>query len=472
MESTVPRAMLHVYYGLPTAARSAAASAFGWYLRQWRYGSRTTALVAEALARDRWSAARWQQHRQERLAYVLHRAATEVPYYREQWARRRRLGDRASWDYLENWPMLSKETVRRHPRAFLADGCRPWRMFAEHTSGTTGTPLALWWSRETVRRWYALNEARCRRWYGISRKDRWAIVGGRQVTPYAERRPPFWVWNAGLNQLYMSAYHLAPDLIPEYLDALIRYRVTYLFGYSSALHALAEGALRLGRTDVRLAAAITNAEPLYAHQRHAIARAFRCPVRETYGMAEIVAGASECERGRLHLWPDVGIVELFDGDRPVEPGAIGEMVCTGLLNADMPLIRYRTGDSARLSSETCPCRRSLPVVAALEGRTDDLVITPDGRRIGRLDVVFKTGLPIVEAQIVQEAVDRIRLRYVAAAGFSAATEEDMRARLRERLGPMEVVFEPIDRVPRGPSGKFRAVVSRLSPKERRALAVC
>ena len=52
--------------------------------------------------------------------------------------------------------------------------------------------------------------------------------------------------------------------------------------------------------------AITNAEPVFDYQRWAIAEAFQCPVRETYGMAEIVAAASECTAGKLHLWPEVG----------------------------------------------------------------------------------------------------------------------------------------------------------------------
>ena len=342
-------------------------------------------------------------------------------------------------------------------------------MFAEHTSGTTGKPVELWWSRLTVRHWYAINEARCRRWYGISRKDRWAIIGGKLVTPVAQRQPPFWIWNSGLNQLYMSAYHLAPDLIPTYLDALRRYRITYLFGYSAALHAVAETALRLGRTDVRLAVVISNAEPLLEHQRCAITEAFSCPVRETYGMAEIVTGASECEHGKLHLWPEVGFVELVNDDHHMSTQP-GDLVCTGFLNTDMPLIRYRIGDAGRISTNHCGCGRTLPVMEALEGRSDDLVVTMDGRKVGRLDPIFKGGLPLIEAQIIQEALTRVRLRYVPALNCSSAIEDQLRARIQSRLGPVEVVFERVSHIPRSAVGKFRPVVSNLTPQERQVVA--
>src|SRR5438067_2489054 len=84
---------------------------------------------------------------------------------------------------------------------------------------------------------------------------------------------------------------VAPALMPAYLDAIKRYRIKYLLGYSSALHELALGALDAGRTDLKMDVVITNAEPLFANQREAIRSAFQCDVRETYGMAEIVSAA-------------------------------------------------------------------------------------------------------------------------------------------------------------------------------------
>jgi phenylacetate-CoA ligase len=453
------------YDRLPPPMRSIAASARGYALRRWRYGPETDRLVEEALERERWTNAQWRVWREERLAYLLHRAATRVPYYRDQWARRRRAGDRRSPEHLEHWPVLEKQAVREAPRLFVADDCRPETMFHEHTSGTTGKSLDLWWSRETVRRWFALFEARCRRWHGVSRHDRWAILGGQLVVPQADTRPPFWVWNAALHQLYMSTYHLAPAAVPLYLDAINRYRITYLLGYSSALHELAVGALRAGRTDVRLHVVVTNAEPLYAHQRDAIRTAFQCEVRETYGMAEIVAAASECESGTLHTWPEAGHVEVLRDRQPVPGGTTGDLVATGLLNTDMVLVRYAVGDQVVLAAtgSRCGCGRLLAAIASIEGRADDVVVTRDGRRIGRLDPVFKAGLPIEEAQIIQESLDRLRVRYVPAKGFTVRAAERLTHEIRARVGPFDVVLEPVAQIPRTANGKFRAVLSNLPP---------
>jgi phenylacetate-CoA ligase len=459
---------MKVYDYFPTPMRSLAASLRGLYLRYWRYGPETERLVEETLSRESLSIRQWKVWQEERLAYVLHRAATRVPYYREQWNARRRSGDRASWEYIENWPILEKETVRENPLAFLADDREPRRMFHERTSGTTGKPLNLWWSKNTVRAWYALSEARIRYWNGISRRDRWAMLGGQLVTPASQRQPPFWVWNRGLNQLYMSSYHLAPSLVEFYLDAMIRHRLTYIYGYTSSLYALAEAILGSARQDMAMAAAITTAEPVYEHQRTAIARAFNCPVRETYGMTELVAAASECSVGRLHLWPEVGSVEVVGEKAELSPGSSGNLVCTGLLNIDMPLIRYRTGDQGSLGGEldACGCGRALPILASVDGRADDLLYTSDGRRIGRLDPLFKGDLPIQEAQIVQEELNCFRVRYVPAPDFKRHHETVITQRLQERMGMVKVVMESINAIPRGPNGKFRAVICNLSREEK------
>lgn len=462
----MPDRLLRIYHLLPARARSIAASMRGRYLRAWRYGPETERLVREALDRDGWSATQWTMWQEQQLTFVLHRAATQVPYYREHWRRRRLAGDRVSHEALANWPILDKEQVRRNPLAFVAEDRNVRRMFHEHTSGSTGKPLDLWWSRETVRNWYALLEARWRRWYGVSIDDRWAILGGQPVIPVSQRRPPFWVWNSALNQLYMSSYHLAPELISSYLDALVLHKVRYIWGYTSALYSLAQETLRLGREDVRLRVAITNAEPLSDHQRQAIAEAFQCPVRETYGMAEIVAAAGECGSGRLHEWPEVGITELCLDDSTKDTNS-GDLICTGLLNVDMPLIRYRVGDRASIATtrEQCPCGRGLPVISSIEGRTDDILVTPDGRRIGRLDPVFKGQLPIREAQIIQEALNEVRVKYVRAPGCTAEGTQSIVTRLRERMGPVNVILEEVDCIPRSANGKFRAVICNLPRQE-------
>ena len=189
--------------------------------------------MAEAREREGWNADRWKSYADEKLPELLHRASTTVPYYREHWAARRRAGDRSSPERLENWPILTKETLGSQPQAFVADDRDVRRMYHERTSGTTGTPLDLWLSRESLRAWFALNELRTRAWYGVSRHDRWGMMGGQPVVPPSRQRPPFWVWNAPMRQLYLSSSHVSRRNAPALIEAMRSRRITHLMTYAS-----------------------------------------------------------------------------------------------------------------------------------------------------------------------------------------------------------------------------------------------
>jgi len=457
---------LRLYHCLPVPLRSVAASLQGLYLRYWRYGPETEQLVEEALERERWSPQSWKRWQEERLAYILHRAASRVPYYREQWSARRRRGDSASWEYLENWPILGKQALRDNPKAFVADDRDIRRMYHDHTAGTTGTPLDLWFSRTTVRGWHALFEARARRWRGLSRHDNWATLGGQAIVPAHTQRPPFWVWNAALHQLYLSANHVSRRNAPVYLSALNRYDITHMLAYSSSVSALAREALDLDGLPSGLKVIVTISEPLFPWQRETIRAGLQSEVIESYGMGEIVAAATECAAGTLHLWPEVGWLEVLGDmdDAPVPRGTAGRLVCTSLLNDDMPLIRYAVGDRGRVAAEgkRCMCGRTLPALEGIEGRHNDLLVTRDGRLVYWLNPVFY-GLPILEAQITQEKLDCLRVRYVPARHPRAEVDRIIRQRLQARMGRVEVILERVDSIPRLGNGKFRAVICDLPP---------
>ena len=432
---------LGAYHRLPGPLRSAAASAHGLRLRRWRYGPETDGLVAEAKDRDTWDEDQWRSRLEEARTRAL-RAAAGLRGYE---------GHVGPTDDLAAWPLLDKGRVRADPRAFVVPDADD--LYEEHTSGTTGTPLTVWWDRAAVRGWYALFEARARGWHGVSRNDHWALLGGQLVVAGDRDRPPYWVTNVALHQLYLSAWHLRPDTAGDYAAALRRHAPTHLLGYPSGLATVARFALDGGHELPTPTVVLTNAEPLLDHQREVIATAFGCPVRDTYGLAELVVGAAECEAGTLHLWPEVGEVECVDGD----------LVATGLLNEAMPLVRYRVADrlAGPVQWDDCSCGRGLPHLPRVEGRDDDVVVTPDGRRLGRMDPVFKADLPLVEAQVVQDAIDHLTVRVVPARPLDDADRQALVRRVRDHVGDMQVDVEELTRIERDAAGKFRAVVSHV-----------
>lgn len=458
--------LTEIYHRLPYGIRSLVASANGIRLHHMRYGADTRRLVEEAKSKEYWPQSRWQEWQKTTLSNMLRAASLEVPHYREFWGKY--AGTEVCED-IERWPILEKDVVRSNPRRLVSDKVISRRLHCTFTSGSTGTPIQVYWSSETARRWYALFERRWRNWSGVDRNDRWALIGGKRVVHPGAKQPPFWVHNRGMKQLYLSAYHISPGTVHDYVEAICHFKARYIYAYTSAVYALAQLILDNEIVVPKLEVIITNAEPLFSYQRSLIERAFGCPVRETYGMAEMVAGASECEHGRLHLWPDAGWLEVIDSNGVIGTHGRGHLLGTSLLNPDMPLIRYRIGDTVSIENHSvnCLCGRTLPVLGAVEGRNDDLLLTRDGRRIGRLDPIFKSALPIREAQIVQTAVNHCVLNIVPAPGFDDSVSAGLAAELREVMGDISVSVKLLDEIPRSPNGKLKAVVCELHPEDMR-----
>ena len=178
----------------------------------------------------------------------------------------------------------------------------------------------------------------------------------------------------------------------------------------------------------------------------------------------MAAFVSQCEAGSCHVNSEFGIVEVLKEDgQPAPAGESGQIVATGFINPIMPLIRYATGDGAVQGGSPCLCGRASPTLERIEGRLDDVLVTPEGRRIGRLDPIFKTASSIQEARIVQDAADHVRLELVPDPQFTSSDEAVLVQELARRLGPsMRIDVVRVASVPRAPSGKLRMVVREIA----------
>ena len=120
------------------------------------------------------------------------------------------------------------------------------------------------------------------------------------------------------------------------------------------------------------------------------------------------------------------------------------------------------------SAQACQCGRTLPVLGSVEGRIGDVLYTKDGRRVSRFGPVFNGNLGIREAQIIQETLERVRVTFVPTSAFSPCDEQLIVQRVKDRMGDVEVVMEPVTQIPRGINGKFRVVICRIPPEDRSA----
>jgi phenylacetate-CoA ligase len=134
-------------------------------------------------------------------------------------------------------------------------------------------------------------------------------------------------------------------------------------------------------------------------------------------------------------------------------------VVTDLTQSAFPYVRYDSGDIGALSPSPCGCGMQTRILRGIEGRSDDLIITPRGRKVGRLSHVTKPGRGIQESQIVQTHVDRVVIRVVPAPDFDPTSMHDVVRVAHDLLGEeMRVDWEVVDRIPRTSRHKFKHVV--------------
>jgi len=396
---------------------------------------------------------------QDALLARLLRRAVRVPHYQPTLARLGLATRANAWASLEQLAVITKQTIIEQGRRLIDPHAPRWTLSAAHSSGTTGTPLVVYRDMASI----VLEHAtiwRQWRWAGFRAHDRRATLRGDMVVPVAQRRPPFWRYNAINRQLFMSSYHLSAANGRVYLAALREFRPAAIQAYPSSAYLLARFALDAGVRDITPKAVFTSSEMLFSHQRETIEEAFRCPVFDLYGTTERVVTIGTCEHGTYHVFPEYGIVEFLPA--PGQPDAL-RVVGTALHNLAMPLIRYDAGDLVTIRKGMCPCGRNFPVVDRIEGRADDYVVTPDGRLLGRLDHIFKGATNIVEGQIVQFAPDQIVVTVVPALGYTPEDGDRIRHALLSRTGEdVRVSIQEVAAIPRTKNGKFRAVVSHCT----------
>ncbi len=420
------------------------------------------------LGSETWSAEEYHRYQVRRLQALLRVAFARVPYYRElQKGLGCFPGDFKEPEDIRGLPVLERSQVRGQEHLFVDQGFDLRNCRKASTSGTTGAALTHYDTRDGFsRRWAFV--ARLRHWAGLSDPfyPRRAQFTGRPIIPanQGSHSHVYWRRNRPGNAVLFSAMCISPETVPFYAEALREFRPEVIDGYPSALLAIARVSRNLGtRLPVPRALMVT-AETLRPGDREELEQAFGCRVFNQYASSEPSCYWCDCEHGTMHVNPEYGISEIIRKDgTPADCGEPGEVVVTSFLNPVMFLVRYRVGDIAVPGpKERCACGRDMPRINRIEGRTNDIIYVPGRGYIGVLAPVFWGLEGIVEGQIVQEELKRIRVLIVPGPGCSQDTETGLVRNLHDKLGHgVAIEVERVNRIARGANGKFRPVVSRV-----------
>ncbi len=449
-----------LYQHVPVPLQDLMVSGYGWILKRRRYGAEHDQTLAALMESRHYPYERIRGLELARLQEMLAYAAVQVPHYRELW---KSIGfdprDVRRFEDIRALPVTEKAEVKAAPERFVADEYKAGKygtLYKGNTSGTTGKPLTTYKDKGCYQRVWAYQERQRRQW-GIEGKGARVSIGVRPVVPLGQTAPPFWRHDRSENNWHFSNFHISEATLDAYVAQIAEIRPEEINAYPSGVFLVAAHALRRGESRIRPKAVITCAETLYADQRRTIEQAFGCKAADQYGAAEVVFWIGQCPHGTYHVSHEFGHVEALDGTTPVV-GRPGDAVGTGFVNRAQVLVRYRLGDSIVLPERRteCPCGWQTDAIETIVGRIDDILYTPDGRALGRLDIVLKKIDGVLESQLVQDEPDHLTINLVAEAGPVPEAEVTIRGRLVDYFGPaMRIDFRWVEKIERTAAGKFR-----------------
>jgi len=311
----------------------------------------------------------------ERLRAGVDRLSRTVPFYKNKLSEARVTADSIrSLEDLDRLPFTTKQDLRdNYPFGLVAVPMK--EVIRVHaSSGTTGKPTVVAYTRNDIQLWSDLMARTC-------------AAAGVTDDDVVHNAYGYGLFTGGLGFHY-GAERLGATVIPvsggntkRQLMIMSDFGSTALCctpSYSLLISEVAEED-KVDLKSLPLKVGMFGAEPWSERMREEIESRLNIVALNVYGLSEVIGpGVSiECtEKQGMHIFEDHFIPEIIDpntGQR-LRDGEMGELVFTCVTKEALPLIRYRTRDRTRLTRGKCACGRTTVRMEKVIGRTDDMII--------------------------------------------------------------------------------------------------
>ena len=283
--------------------------------------------------------------------------------------------DIKSLDDIRRIPFTVKDDLRDNYPFDLFTASREEIVEYHATSGTTGKPIVVGYTRNDIETWSEVM-ARCMTSCGITSKDVLQNIYGYSL------------FTGGLGAHY-GGLKIGAGVIPisggntqKQIMLMQDFGTTSLTVTPSFLMYLYEVGVEMGVDfkKLNLRTALLGSEFWTESMREKIQESFGLKAYDIYGLTEITGPGVSCEcheaQNGMHINEDYFYPEIINPatGEALPVGDEGELVFTTIGKEGQPLLRYRTRDITSLSLEPCVCGRTLIKMKKLTGRTDDMLI--------------------------------------------------------------------------------------------------
>lgn len=303
---------------------------------------------------------------QQRLADALAFCGQAVPYYRDLFSQCRFDPEKVRKDpgYLNDLPFLTKDIIREQGSRLLSRSLAEIRHHACKTGGSTGVSTVIYYDQEAAD-YSAAVTLYARERIGKKKYKSELHFACRFPDTSLQAWPNREDWKCfAMNRSNIFFDRIDDAGLEEIWQILKRRRPYLIHEHPSTIYALACYIERNYGNGKTFEVFESSGELLQPYMREKIASVLRCRVVDRYGLAELGVMAYELDGGK-------GGLQVLDSEGWPEHRADDEgreLVFTGFRNRLMPLIRYATGDRARVTQQ-----QNAFVLTDVVGRIHDVV---------------------------------------------------------------------------------------------------
>lgn len=383
-----------------------------------------------------------QKAQMELLRGTLAHAYEHVPFYH-------RLFDEIGFDVnkfnnieeMKIIPYLTKDIIREHWSELQADDIQ--NFYYSTSGGTTGKPIQFSFDNESLYRERAFVYYYWSKFGYDYKKSK--LISFRDV----EFGDNLVKQNKLYNELLINPFKLDSIHLQDILREIYKFSGEFLYGYPSNI-AIFCRLLKKQNIDFKLPikAIFLISENMYPDQKKQIEEVFSCPIAMFYGHTEKSVFAEKYgETYRFN--PIYGYTEILEDTED-------NIVCTGFINAKMPLIRYKVDDRAIAAESGYKIlgHRSNEV---LYGK-NDYTISSTTLEFGHEECFDK----IDSYQFEQKEIGKVIMKIESDQFLSEQEYIAIRKKVEEKLPGFEISIIKTDKITRTKRGKYKLIIQHLS----------
>lgn len=402
-----------------------------------------------------WNRQQVLDYQNAKLKEIVSYAGKYVPYYRNLF---QEIGlDTATFRGIEDMqmiPLLDKDTLRMRQNEFIADTVHELDAQIEKTSGSTGTPLTLMIDQHSRANKYAAY-ARAFRWAGYRPGSLRFVIKG-----LSESKSKPYGYDPLRNMIYLNSSRITRENCLAAAKLAAKHKPTVFEGYARCFidfynHTCNNYKIASPR------GIFVYGESVPPSIRGFVQSSYGAHLFDFYSHAENAVMICEMPDNKRYLMEDFFFPELIDENGETARDGYGELVGTSFYNYAMPLIRYKTRDLVRLTSVQDK-DSAFRQVDLIEGRMDDCILLPDGRKIYFAEGAIGYAQGVIAAQYIQDEPDHLTINLVVDDSFTTDQYPMIEKGLVKRIGnSLKLTFRIVNELEKKRSGKTPFIINKI-----------